>query len=156
MVKACLKVLVMSERIEQIARDWIGTPYVHQHSSKGVGTDCLGLLRGMWRESIGSEPEVAPIYTADWSEASGDERLWAAAQKHLFAVPLNFSQRGNVVLFRVFRSAVAKHLAVLGSVNGEVPTIIHAYSGKGVVETPLTPAWKKRIVAQFRFPNGEK
>lgn len=27
------------------ARGWIGTPYLHQASLKGVGTDCLGLVR---------------------------------------------------------------------------------------------------------------
>ena len=30
-------------------RAWIGTPYRHQASVKGVGCDCLGLLRGIWR-----------------------------------------------------------------------------------------------------------
>ena len=28
---------------------WIGTPYRHQASLKGVGCDCLGLVRGVWR-----------------------------------------------------------------------------------------------------------
>ena len=35
------------------ARGWLGTPYHHQASLKGVGCDCLGLLRGVWREVIG-------------------------------------------------------------------------------------------------------
>ena len=34
-------------------RDWIGTPYRHQASLKGVGCDCLGLVRGVWRNVIG-------------------------------------------------------------------------------------------------------
>jgi cell wall-associated NlpC family hydrolase len=29
------------------ARTWIGTPYRHQASLKGVGCDCLGLVRGV-------------------------------------------------------------------------------------------------------------
>ncbi|RDD95564.1 peptidase, partial [Paracoccus pantotrophus] len=28
--------------VVQAARGWIGTPYVHQGSAKGAGTDCLG------------------------------------------------------------------------------------------------------------------
>ncbi len=28
--------------------NWIGTPYHHQASVKGVGTDCLGLVRGVF------------------------------------------------------------------------------------------------------------
>ncbi|MFD0934795.1 peptidase P60, partial [Methylobacterium trifolii] len=31
------------------ARLWLGTPYRHQASLAGVGCDCLGLLRGVWR-----------------------------------------------------------------------------------------------------------
>jgi hypothetical protein len=31
------------------ARSWIGTPYAHQASVKGIGCDCLGLVRGVWR-----------------------------------------------------------------------------------------------------------
>ena len=42
------------------ARAWIGTPYVHQASVRGGGTDCLGLLRGVWRVVIGEEPETVP------------------------------------------------------------------------------------------------
>ncbi len=47
-------------RIVASARGWIGTPYVHQASTKGAGCDCLGLLRGVWREINGAEPESVP------------------------------------------------------------------------------------------------
>lgn len=39
------------------ARAWLGTPYRHQASLKGVGADCLGLVRGVWRAVVGPEPE---------------------------------------------------------------------------------------------------
>ena len=61
-----------------VARGWIGTPYVHQASVPGAGCDCLGLVRGVWREVFGAEPEPVPAYTRDWSEPQGDERLWRA------------------------------------------------------------------------------
>ena len=54
------------------ARGWIGTPYVHQASVRGAGCDCLGLLRGVWREVIGAEPETPPAYTPDWAELPAD------------------------------------------------------------------------------------
>ena len=62
------------------ARAWIGTPYRHQASLKGVGCDCLGLVRGVWRELIGDEPQSAPAYSRDWAEASGEESLANAAR----------------------------------------------------------------------------
>ena len=37
------------EEIVAAARSWIGTPYRHQASLKGVGCDCLGLVRGVGR-----------------------------------------------------------------------------------------------------------
>ncbi|MEE8633091.1 MAG: hypothetical protein V3S93_01305 [Methyloceanibacter sp.] len=49
------------------ARGWLGTPYHHQASVKGVGCDCLGLVRGLWRELCGPEPEAMPRYTRDWA-----------------------------------------------------------------------------------------
>ena len=44
----------MDERVVDAARGWLGTPYVHQASSKGSGADCLGLIRGIWREIFGN------------------------------------------------------------------------------------------------------
>ena len=47
------------------ARAWIGTPYRHQGSLKGIGCDCLGLVRGVWRAVAGAEPEAVPAYAPD-------------------------------------------------------------------------------------------
>lgn len=139
--------------ILRAARGWIGTPYRHQSSVQGQGTDCLGLLRGVWRAVLGHEPEMVPSYTADWSEPSGQERLWRAAGRHLCPVPVTPDAAGDVVLFRMRSRSVAKHLAILGDGSQGFKTIIHAYSGAGVVETALTDAWARRIVAQFEFPD---
>ena len=60
----------IGERAIGEARLWIGTPYLHQASVRGAGTDCLGLLRGVWRTMHGEEPEPVRAYTADWAEPS--------------------------------------------------------------------------------------
>lgn len=136
------------------ARGWLGTPYRHQASAKGAGADCLGLLRGVWREVIGPEPETPPAYTPDWSEPSREERLLEAATRHLAPIPPGAAGPGDVLLFRMMRTAPAKHLAILtesGAPGGE-PRMIHAYSGRGVVESSLGPSWRRRIAAAFRFP----
>ena len=138
-------------RVVFAARGWLGTPYVHQASCRGVGCDCLGLLRGIWREVLGAEPEPVPGYTEDWSETSREERLWNAAPRHLVAKPLSAATPGDVLLFRMRESGVAKHLGLQAEV-GTTPSFIHAYSGHGVVESALTPPWRRRIVARFAFP----
>lgn len=130
------------------ARAWVGTPYVHQASAKGAGTDCLGLLRGVWREVQGAEPEAVPAYTRDWSEPSGEEALWAAALRHLLP---GRGEAGEVLLFRMRAGSVAKHVGIAAEV-GAGPSFVHAYSGHGVVESPLSGPWARRVVARFAFP----
>lgn len=135
------------------ARAWIGTPYQHQASCRGAGTDCLGLVRGLWREMLGTEPETPPAYTPDWSEPARSEELLAAARRHLLRVPVEEMGPGDVAVMRMAENAVAKHMGVIAqSAAGE--TLIHAYSGHGVVESTLTPSWRRRIAAVFRFPKG--
>ena len=135
------------------ARTWLGTPYRHQARCRGAGCDCLGLILGVWETCLGPLPEAPPAYTADWSEASGQERLWAAARRHLLAVSLAEAQPGDVILFRMRDGAVAKHLGVQTGAGPDA-TFIHAYSRRGVVESRLTPPWAQRIVARFAFPQG--
>ena len=142
----------MNEHIVIAARGWLGTPYRHQCSVKGVGTDCLGLLRGVWRELLGDEPEAVPNYPRDWSEPQGDEALWRAALRHLKPKSLNDEAPGDVLLFRMRDRGVAKHLGIAGQI-GAAPSFIHAYSGHAVVESPLSLPWRRRIVARFAFPD---
>ncbi len=143
----------MNERdaeVLRIARSWIGTPYLHQASARDAGTDCLGLIRGIWRELYGDEPESAPSYTPDWGEYGDDEILLKGASRHLVADG-GHERLGQVLLFRMRAGAVAKHLGLVSSL-GSAPTFIHAYSGHGVVESPLSAPWRQRIAARFRFP----
>lgn len=131
------------------ARRWIGTPYVHQASTRGAGCDCLGLVRGVWREIVGPEPEKPPAYTSDWAEPAGEERLRDAALRILRSRPPGAVAPGDVLLFRMRDAAVAKHLGIATGPAG----FVHAYSGHGVVESALTLPWARRIAARFAFPD---
>lgn len=143
----------MSACVVAAARRWIGTPYRHQASCRAAGTDCLGLVRGVWRDVIGAEPEQPPAYSQDWGEVACDERLWTAALRHLRPASETW-QPGDVLLFRMRSGMVAKHLGIL-SVPGREARFIHAYSGHAVLESPLSLPWARRIVARFRFPLEE-
>jgi NlpC/P60 family putative phage cell wall peptidase len=135
------------------ARSWLGTPYRHQARCRGAGCDCLGLILGLWEGCIGPLPELPPAYTPDWSEASGQERLWHAASRHLLVLPPHEAMPGDVLLFRMREGTVAKHLGVQ-TATGQDARFIHAYSRRGVVESRLTPPWARRVVARFAFPQG--
>ena len=137
------------QRVLEIARSWLGTPYRHQASCKGAGTDCLGLIRGIYRELYGAEPEAPPPYTADWAEATGRETLRDAAVRHLIPVPLASIAPGDVLLFRVRATAPAKHAGILAPGDA----MIHAYAGRAVCQTSLGRWWRARLCFAFRWPS---
>jgi NlpC/P60 family putative phage cell wall peptidase len=145
--------MTQTDRIVAEARAWIGTPYLHQGSARGAGADCLGLIRGVWRAVLGTEPETPPRYTADWAEPGRDEVLLAAAGRWLVAKPRGLAEKGDVLLFRMRSGRIAKHLGIQSEI-GDRPAFIHAYAQHGVLESPLSAPWDRRIAARFTFPQG--
>ena len=93
-----------------VTRNWLGTPYHHQASVRGAGCDCLGLVRGVFRDLYGYEAEDIPAYNRDWSEVGGEETLLNAGREHL--VETNNAKSGDVLIFRFKRGALAKHAAI--------------------------------------------
>ncbi|MBO6759204.1 MAG: C40 family peptidase [Roseibium sp.] len=134
-------------RVVVIARSWIGTPYHPQASLKGVGCDCLGLLRGVWREFYGKEPEAPPPYSPDWGQVGGTETLLDAADRHLRRIETGDVAPGDVLVFRMTKNAIAKHCGIVSGPG----RFIHALEGAGVCEVGLTGWWQKRAVAEFGF-----
>jgi len=143
---------VLRDRIVSQARLWIGTPYLHQASARGVGCDCLGLVRGVWRETIGPEPETFEPYAPDWAEATGEERLAAAGARHFTAISPQDARPGDVLLFRWRAQTPAKHCAILATAQ----TMVHAHEGASVCETALSPWWRRRIAFAFSFPGADE
>jgi NlpC/P60 family putative phage cell wall peptidase len=129
-------------------RAWIGTPYHHQASAQGVGTDCLGLIRGIFRALYGREAQALPAYTRDWAEATGEETMLAAARRHLIEIAPAAAQPGDVLVFRFRRHTMAKHAAILSA----PAHMIHALEGAAVAEVPLNAWWRRRIAGAFAFP----
>jgi NlpC/P60 family putative phage cell wall peptidase len=140
--------LVHRNDIVAETRRWIGTPYCHQASLQGLGCDCLGLVRGVWRAVIGEEPEQAPPYAPDWAESTGEESLAGAAARHLVKIPLDVFAPGDVLLFRWRVHLSAKHAAIV-TTSG---TMVHAHDGATVAEVALAPWWRRRLAFAFQFP----
>lgn len=139
----------VGDRVIGLARDWVGTPYHHQASTKHVGCDCLGLLRGVYREhmNIDHDPEKIPPYSPDWAESGhGREDMLDAARRYLTEVQ-GEPQPGDLVVFRFRPNSVAKHCAIV-SYNGKM---IHAHQGNAVIEVAMVPWWQRKIAGVFRF-----
>jgi NlpC/P60 family putative phage cell wall peptidase len=132
------------------ARAWIGTPYLHQASVRGVACDCLGLVRGVWREVIGAEPEVAGPYSPDWAEASREERLAKAGARHFDVVDVSRFRPGDVLLFRWRTDTPAKHLAIATTADA----MVHAHDGACVCEVAISSWWRRRLAYAFAFPGA--
>jgi NlpC/P60 family putative phage cell wall peptidase len=131
-----------------VARSWLGTPYHDQASVRGVGCDCLGLARGVWRDVVGDEPFRIPPYSRDWGETGPREVLADGARRMMPEIALCEARSGALVLFRMVPRAVAKHVGILTGPDH----FIHAYERLGVIEEPLTLSWRRRIAFAFLFP----
>ncbi len=109
-----------------------------------MGCDCLGLVRGVWREVVGPEPESLPAYPPDWAQGGAD-LLENALARHCPPAPT--IAPGVIVLFRWRPHGPAGHCAVATGPG----TIVHAQAGLAVAEVPLE-AWRRRVAALFAFP----
>ena len=147
------------DHIVALARGWIGTPYHHQASTKGAGTDCLGLVRGLWRELYGEASERPPTYTPSWGEFGREELLLEGARRNLVLIDeaehglglppkRRVWQPGFILLFRQKINMVAKHCAIVSGPE----MMVHAYSGVGVAETSIG-VWGTRVAGIFAFPS---
>ncbi|ODT09107.1 MAG: peptidase P60 [Kaistia sp. SCN 65-12] len=136
------------DEIVDAARLWLGTPYHHQASLRGVGCDCLGLVRGVWRDLCGDEPETPPPYSPSWAESLRQETLALAAERHLQPHTLSDVRPGDVLLFRWREHLPAKHCAILAGPD----RIIHAHDGAAVAEVAFTPWWRRHLSHAFSFP----
>ena len=111
-------------------------------------SDCIGLIRGIYRELYGCEAQALPAYTRDWAEAAGQETLLDAARRHLIEIAPSQAAPGDVLVFRYRGAAIAKHAAILATPT----TMIHAIEGAPVCEVSLSPGGAATSPARSRFP----
>ncbi len=121
------------------ARAWAGTPYVTGAALRGVGCDCVGLVRGVLAEITGRPVPNPPGWRPDWSAARA-RPLIEAASRHLDPVAVEFCGAGDVVVFRLANGREA-HCGILTETRGD-----------GVPARVLHGAWVRRITYAARFP----
>jgi len=133
-----------ASKVVELARECLGTPYIHQGRHKGVGLDCAGLVacvldglglsyndmkgyprtpyKGMLKAALDNEPSLERVY--------------------------NYEQ-GCVLLLRITKDP--QHLAIY---TGE--TIIHSYlTATKVTEHGFSDSWKRKVVAIYRIKINE-
>ena len=136
--------------VVSVARGWLGTPYHDQASLRGVGCDCLGLARGVWREVAGAETFPIPPDSRAWGETGPREVLAEGTRRMMVEIAIPDAMPGALVLFRMSPRAIAKHVGILTTRD----SFIHSYERLGVIEEVLTPIWRRRIAFAFLFPES--
>lgn len=142
------------------AREWLATPYVHQHRTKGVACDCVGLIIG-----VGLALDILPRWSPEaWRPHSRYGRMPNPAHMTKaiaeFLDPLDLSNpQGQIpdgsVAFIGWREAMPMHLAIIGTADDGRRTMIHAFSHAGaVVEHGFAEEWPDRVVSWWRYPAG--
>jgi len=143
----------IAEQVVAEALTWVGTPYRHQCHHKGLGSDCLGLVRGVYENVTGNATETPPPYAADWGISNNGEMMIDAAHRYLVADDWKKGDEfrpGQVLIFRWRRSSAATHAAIVVS-----PTqMLHSYNGLNTQVVTISDFWTKMIAGVFRFPEA--
>lgn len=125
------------------AREWVGTPYAHHQSVKGIYCDCVGFLLGVARE-LGHN-----IQLDNYDPVPTGNSLTKTLDTYLVKVDRVFPNPGDILCFKTSYRGLPTHVGIATDIG-----LIHADQRVGkVVETQLG-YWKKLIVGYWIL--GEK
>ncbi len=130
------------------ARGWLLTPFHHQASVKGVGCDCVGLIRGVAAELGLPQGAFDDVRYRGYSRVPIPGLLLKGLRETLTPIKggLKVALPGDVLLFRI--DDAPQHLALKTDAG-----MLHAYARKRrVVEHGIDDYWRRRFVSAWRLP----
>ena len=120
------------ERLNAIAKSFLGTPHVNGGNIKGAGLDCCTLPAQIFQELDHKEFEILFFFSFDWyCKKDCDELLLPYLEKYCDRV--DELQPGDVISYRWARAQYA-HLAVYLGDN----KLVHCQARVGV---EITDVW---------------
>lgn len=115
------------ERFVKCALSWIGTPYHHHGTIKGVGVDCATLLVCTAKEArLIPQDFDAGYYSPQWHLNRSAQVYLATIGKVCVEVPFP-AKSGDIVVFQFARNFAH------GGIVIKWPQIVHAHIGYNVV-----------------------
>lgn len=112
------------DRVDAVARSWLGTPYHDCAQIKGVGVDCGMLLRAVYVEA-GIVPDFAiAAYSPQHFLHSDREHYLGYVLQFAREVARDEAQHGDIVLYRIGHCFA--HGAIILSPG--LPNVLHAHS----------------------------
>ena len=141
----------LSNKLINEARSYVGTQFRHQGRSKKSGVDCVGLIIGVARA-------VIPDFTFDFTVYDRDpdgHTLMRLANENMTEVPVGEAKHGDIFIMFYMNPSWPCHVAFIATDKGGI-NVIHAASMRGkVVEHILSPDWRKKVKAAFRFDGAK-
>ena len=128
-------------KIIDLARECIGTPYGHQGRICGKVMDCAGPLIHVLK-GLGFEYSDEKGYPGRPYRGMLEKIL--SRQPHLKEISLSELSAGDVVLFRI--STSPQHIGIYTGKN-----IIHAYAPSNKVTEQDFAPWKSQLKHVYRF-----
>lgn len=116
------------QRVIEIARSWIGTPYHHNAHMKGVGVDCAFFLAEVFQEAQLVDKIPIPHSSPQFMLHRNEELYKKEVANRATEISENEVQPGDIVLFRIGR--VFAHGAIIISWPDQV---IHSHIMSGRV-----------------------
>ncbi len=136
--------------IVAVGRTWINTRYHHGASLKGVGCDCIGVIRGVAREAGLHDPfeDGEALKYAGYGRIPNPVLLMEACDAFMDRVPWATRRLGDVPVFRFAEEP--QHFGILSALDPDY--VIHAYAQvRKVVENRIDELWASRVVALYRL-----
>lgn len=130
------------------ARTWLGTPFVHQQSRKGIASDCIGFVGGV---AVALRVPCALEWSHDerfknYARTPDPDLLLRACDEYMDQVPRHTTRPGDVLVMKFQKEPM--HFGYLSAPG----YMIHCYEPRGgVVEHGIDPKWSQRILRTYRL-----
>lgn len=135
--------MIPAQRIVDEARQWLGTPYLHQGRSR-FGVDCIGFAICV-RNSVEPVPMLMNE-TRNYDRRAAHQILLGKVTQ--YCTPLDEPEQGCLILIKWPLNAEPSHVALHADGN-----ILHAYAQVAkVVETGYRAQWSRDTHSLWRLP----
>lgn len=115
-------------RVVEVARTYIGTPYIHHGTIRGAGVDCATVLALTYAEA-GMVPQVIlPAYSPQWHLHRDEQKYTAFIASLARETERRPPLPGDIIVWK-FHRAFAH-----GGIVTDWPHVIHAFIARGCYE----------------------